>query len=237
MLSLVDRILEKIRANRISSTEIADCLGKTGALANVKPLNRGQHHVGPVFWAYAYNNSNWEVHEQLQNVPAGSVVVVETYNIEDRAVFGHLVSKYLLLYQGVRAIVINGLVRDAHLIIKDNFPVWCKGTTPIGCFNTPNELPIPEEVRDGFALRYDGSIAVCDDSGCVIVPGNDLNEELLQKLDFIELQEDMWYFCIDTRKWNTFQTVCLKEYLNDENLLPVEFLKRLQQVKSDKVKD
>jgi peptide-methionine (S)-S-oxide reductase len=35
-----------------------------------------------------------------------------------------------------------------------------------------------------------------------------INEELLSKLEFIELQEDIWYYCIDTLKWSTYKTIC-----------------------------
>ena len=31
----------------------------------------------------------------------------------------------------------------------------------------------------------------------------------------IEEQEDIWFDCIDRRKWDTFDTVCMKKYLND----------------------
>ena len=56
------KIIEYIRINKVSTTEVADCLGKTGALPNVMPVNRGQFHVGKVKWVYAYNESNWDVH-------------------------------------------------------------------------------------------------------------------------------------------------------------------------------
>jgi hypothetical protein len=33
-------------------------------------------------------------------------------------------------------------------------------------------------------------------------------------LEFIEEQEDIWYECIDRRKWSTFKTICQKAYLD-----------------------
>jgi len=39
-----------------------------------------------------------------------------------------------------------------------------------------------------------------------------MNEKFLQKLDWIEEQEDIWFDCIDRLKWDTFDTVCLKKY-------------------------
>ena len=59
---------------------------------------------------------------------------------------------------------------------------------------------------------FNGSIAVCDDSGVVIIPKENHNQEFLKKLDWIEEQEDIWFDCVDRLKWDTFDTVCLKKY-------------------------
>lgn len=221
-------IINRIITNRISTTEVADCLGKTGALQGIHPINRGLFKVGEVFLAYAYNGSNWELHEQLQNAGEGSVILVETYNCGERAAFGDLVSKFLTLYKRVSAIVVNGYMRDAHRLLKENYPVWCKGVTPIGCHNKKNEAFLDPQVVNAWRKQYQGSVAICDDGGVVIIPPESINEEFLEKLNFIELQEDIWYYCLDTKKWSTYEAVCLKSYLNTE-LLPDELRKRFEE--------
>lgn len=213
--SVRNKIVEFIKENRVSTTEVADCLGKTGVLPKVLPLSPGQFSVGVVKWVYAYDESNWDVHEQLQNVEKGKVIFVESFNCGERAIFGELVSKYLLLYRQSQALVVKGLLRDAHRIIKEKYPVWCTGVTPIGCFNRKNEKEFDEQIKKSHREIYDGSIAVCDDSGVVIIPKEKMTEDFLEKLIFIEDQEDKWFECIDNRKWDTFRTVCRKEYLND----------------------
>jgi len=218
---IAKEIIDKIKKNRISTTEIADCLGKTGVIENVLPINRGHFRVGPVFLVYGYNESNWSIHEQIINVPEGSVVIVEAHNCKNRAAFGELVSKYTLLYKSAAAIVVNGYMRDAGALIRENYPIWCKGVTPIGYFNVKNEKPLNPTIVKEWNDKYNGSIAVCDDCGAVTIPKEKLNEEFLQKLEFIELQEDIWFYCIDTKKWSTYDTVCVKKY-KDTDLLPSE---------------
>lgn len=206
------QVIEKIRRNRISSTQVSDCLEKTGALEGVRALNPGHHRVGPVFWTYAFNESNWELHEQIREAPEGSVLLTEAFNCGHRAVFGELVTKYLILYRQVSAVVLCGLLRDAANIIKERWPLWVQGTTPVGCFNTPNPQPLdPALVAQRQAL-YQGSVAVCDDTGVVIIPGSRITPAFLSKLDWIEEQEDIWFDCIDRLKWDTYETVCLKRY-------------------------
>ncbi len=221
-------IITRISKNKISTTEIADCLGKTGSLEGVLPINKGQFRVGKIFFAYAYDESNYDLHRQLQNVDEGDIVLIETYNCNNRAVFGDLVSKYLLLYKQAAGIIVNGYMRDAHRLLKENYPIWCKGVTPLGCFNKKIESPIEKDTLSKWQERYRGAIAVSDDSGVVIIPEQMITEEFLEKLDFIELQEDIWYYCIDTKKWSTYDTVSLKKYL-DTDLLPSEFRDRFEE--------
>ena len=53
------KIIKYIEQNRVSTTEIADCLGKRGALADVLPLNSRHFVVGEVCYLYAVAESNW----------------------------------------------------------------------------------------------------------------------------------------------------------------------------------
>lgn len=212
MPDITDRIIQEIKRNRISTTEVADCMDKTGAVRGVTALNRGFHKVGRIFWAYAYNESNWEFHEQIRNPPEESILFCETYNFGERAVFGALVSKFLILYRQLTAIVVDGYLRDAPHLMKENWPIWMRGLTPIGGFNRRNETPLDPDLVARKRDHYDNAVAVCDDCGVVVIPKPLLNESFLEKLDFIEKQEDTWFDCIDRLKWDTFETVCLKKY-------------------------
>ncbi|RJO66627.1 MAG: RraA family protein [Myxococcales bacterium] len=216
--TLQEQIVRQIRLNRISTTEIADCMDKTGLYAQARPLNRSHFRAGPVFWVYAYNESNWELHEQLRAVPEGSIVIVDAKDCRERAIFGSLVTKYLMLYRRCEAIVTNGLMRDVPHLLKENWPIWCAGATPIGCFNRKNERPVDPAWEAERRAAFDGALAVCDDSGVVVIPKAMQNEAFLDKLAFIEEQEDIWFFCLDTLKWDTYRTVCMKDYLGDEKL-------------------
>lgn len=211
-MDIVDKIIDYIQTNKVSTTEVADCLGKTGVLPNIYPVNRGQFQVGRVKWVYAYNESNWDVHEQIRNVQKGDIVYIEAFDCKDRAIIGELVSKYILLYRRASAIVTNAKMRDAHKLIKEKYPIWCTGFTPIGCFNNQNPNPFDANIIKQRKEEIDGAIIVCDDSGVVLIPKDQLTESFYGKLEAIEEQEDIWFDCIDRRKWNTFDTVCLKKY-------------------------
>jgi len=155
-------IIDKIKKNKISTTEVADCLNKSGNIPLVKPINKGHFRVGKIYLVYGYDESNWTIHEQLQEAEQDSIILVETYNLKERAVFGSLVSKYLLLYKGVSAIVVNGNMRDGGTLIKENYPIWCKNLTPIGSFNKMHEASLDSKIVNKWKYKYEGAIAVCD---------------------------------------------------------------------------
>ena len=215
-MNITDQIIQKIKKNRISATEVADCMDKTGNLDyGLYALNRQHFKVGRVKWTYALNESNWEHHRQIAQIDSGLIILTEPFDCGDRAIFGDLVTKYLMLYCQSEALVVLGKLRDIPHLIKENYPIWLKGATPIGCFNKASEKDLDESIIAERRAKYDDSIAVCDDSGVVIIPKELHNEEFLNKLDWIEEQEDIWFDCIDRRKWSTFDTVCLKKYLQD----------------------
>jgi len=209
-----DRIIDYIKRNRVSTTEVADCMNKAGAIPRVQAINRGHFRVGNVFWAYAYAETNWGVHEQIRSVQEGDIVFVEAFDCNDRAIFGDLVAKYLLLYKQAAAIVVAGKMRDAHTLLKENWSIWCEGFTPVGCFNQQAEVELDTKVVAKHREKYQGGVAICDDAGVVIVPKEMLDADFLKKLENIEAQEDIWYECVDRLKWSTFDTVCLKKYID-----------------------
>lgn len=213
-IMITNQIVDYIKRNRVSTTEVADCLGKAGALKGVSALNRGHFKVGVVNWICAYGNSNWPVHRALASANCeGHIVFIDAYDCEDRAIIGQLVSKYILLYLQASAIVIDAPMRDAAELIRENYPIWCKGVNPVGCFNSKPAAPLPKAVRVANEKLYDGSIMVCDDCGVVVVPKSMHTTEFLGKLKAIEAQEDIWFHQLDVVKENTFEIVCQKKYL------------------------
>lgn len=213
MEDIKQRIIDFIRRNRVSTTEVADCLGKSGVLESVMPINRGHFKVGNIKWVYAHAESNWDVHEQIISTEENDVVFIEAFDCKHRAIIGELVCKYILLYKQASAIICNAKFRDAGALLRENYPIWCTGFTPVGCFNTKPEISLDSTIVENSRSKYEGAIAVCDDCGVVIIPKELHTEDFFQKLIHIEEQEDIWFNRLDHYKENTFEIVCLKKYL------------------------
>jgi hypothetical protein len=95
------------------------------------------------------------------------------------------------------------------------------------------------KIKQELLKKYEGGIAVCDDGGVTVIPQDLLTENMLNRLHRIEMQEDIWFFCLDTLKWDTKKIVCDKAYLTEQGLLSsvhVEKLKELNQPLDGEIK-
>lgn len=198
------------------TTEVADALGKTGAVPGVAPIPGNRQAVaGPIHYAEAYNESNWPVHEDLRDLKPGHVVFVEGIDIDGRAVLGALVQEYIESRGGLGTIV-NGNIRDMEDLIEDEAPVWCRGGNPIGCFNKPVPEPTDkqraalDERKQNQYGEPRGGVAVADPTGVVVVP-EDRIEETYKRLHEIERDEDDWFEALDDGM-DTYEIVCQKAY-------------------------
>jgi 4-hydroxy-4-methyl-2-oxoglutarate aldolase len=223
------KIIDFCISNRVSTTEVSDAIGKAGVLEKITPLNSNHYCVGPARLIFSANNSNYLVHEQIRDVKKGEVIIICTYNLNERAVIGDLISKYLLLYKGVAAIVVQGLVRDVARLKKENYPIWSEGFSPLGCFNNNSGL-YPKELETKQRDKYDGGVAICDDGGVTIIPRSFLNKQIFENLQNIEIQEDIWFYCLDTLKWDTKKIVCDKAYFHEQSLLSKAHMENLNKL-------
>lgn len=221
-MKIIDEIIYYLMKERVSTTEVADALGKTGAVPNLMPLNRGQYQAGKIKWVYACEESNWTIHDQIKMVDEGLIIFIDSFHCNDRALIGELVSKYLFVYRKTKAVIVNGKVRDATSLMQKNWPIWCTGCSPIGCFKEKPTKDISDILKIKQREKYDGGIAVCDDCGVVVIPKEKVDINLLNTLYCVENQEKIWFDRLDHYKENTYEIVCEKKYLTDKSYMKMQ---------------
>lgn len=216
-------IADLIRRNRISTTEVADALGKKGSVLGVTPLNALKYAVGRIRIVTPVDDSNYLLHREIQNIEPGEILFVRPQGFSEVAVFGDLVAKYVLLYRQASAIVVEGNVRDTSRLVREGYAIWCHGSNPVGAINISTR-----EDDEYPSLQNPEGIAVCDQGGVVIISEAECNLETLGKLRYIEALEDMWQYCLNTLKWSTFDIVVQKRYLTDTRDIPPELLRAIR---------
>jgi 4-hydroxy-4-methyl-2-oxoglutarate aldolase len=227
-----DRIIEIIKEFGLTTTEIADALGKTGVIPLCHPIlsNYKKIKIGYVRTLFSANGSNWEVHNDISSIKESEIPVIFTENCDNRAIIGELMAKYMIKKKKANAVVVHGLVRDAQQLTDSNIPIWCMGVTPIGCVNTTSAL-FPIEKRNDLEEKYNGGVAICDATGVIVIQKKYFTKSMVNNLIQIKDQEKVWFYCMNKLGWDTKKIVCDKMYLSDNFSIPEELdlsLKRLK---------
>ena len=166
---------------------MSDALLKSGSILGIRPIEyqNARHKVGKIKCIFAYNNSNFLVHEGLKNVEENDVVIIFAKKFNNKSIIGDIIAKFTLLYKQASSIVVLGNVRDLPKLIKEKYPIWCKGFNPVGSENnfTGN---FPKGEKSKILKKFEGGIAVCDATGVILVENKKISNKLLDKIKFIE---------------------------------------------------
>jgi 4-hydroxy-4-methyl-2-oxoglutarate aldolase len=184
-------------ARRFSSLytgALTDVLDRHGYLqqtlpVELAPLREGMRLTGPVYPVlgrphpgHDYDTSIRKVLAMLGSVPAGHVAVYQT-NDRTSAHLGEL-SVTSLASRGCAGAVIDGGVRDADYILREDLPVFARYVTPQDC------VPRWELLAHGDVTIVVGGVRVArgdwivgDRDGLVIVPGERVEEVVAEAED------------------------------------------------------
>jgi RraA family protein len=161
--------------------DISDLLNRLYAVDPTIRCLTGSHHqlAGPACTVKVFPGDNLMVHKSLDVAKPGDVVVIDAGRSYMNAVLGDLIStkaKHLK----IAGFVVDGLVRDLPEIADLDFPVFARGTTPVGPLHRgPGEVNFP--ICCGGVVVNPGDLIVADAAGVVVVP-REIAEELLDRL-------------------------------------------------------
>lgn len=161
--------------------DISDLLNRLYAVdPAIRLLTDPAHRVcGPACTVKVFPGDNLMVHKAIDVLEPGDVVIVDAGGSTMNAVLGDLISTKAK-HRGAAAFVIDGLVRDLPSIAELNFPVFARGTTPIGPLHRgPGEINFA--ICCGGVVVNPGDIVVGDAMGLVVIP-QDIAAELLERL-------------------------------------------------------
>jgi 4-hydroxy-4-methyl-2-oxoglutarate aldolase len=169
------------RCNALYTAAITDVLDRRGLMTQtlppqLAPLREGTRMAGPAYPIMGrpapgsdYDTSLRKVLEMLASVPPGHVSV---YDTGDRAA-AHLgeLSATALKARGVAGAVIDGGCRDVDFILREDFPVFCRFTTPqdsTGRWEVVAHGDVDLSIEGVNVAR--GDLIVADRDGIVVIP-------------------------------------------------------------------
>lgn len=175
-------LLEKFRD--IPVANIDDAMGRMASMSSsIHPYGLPKM-LGPAFTIKVPYGDNLMLHEAIELVQAGDVIVIQSGESMDRAIFGGLLVRELR-GMGVAGIVVDGAIRDAEEIAAfGDFPVYARCTSPNGPYkNGPGEINYPVAV--GGQVVCPGDIICGDGDGVLVIPQDQAEEVLADALQIV----------------------------------------------------
>jgi len=167
---------------RLGTATVYEAQGQTGLLNDtMQPIQEGAAVCGPAVTVICPAGDNLMIHAAVECCQPGDILVATTIGESNKhGMMGELLVKSLMK-RGVKALIMDGGVRDTAQLRELGFPVWttsvvCTGTTKnkAGWVNAP-------AVCAG-ALVEPGDLIVADDDGVVVVKRQDIAQALDKSL-------------------------------------------------------
>lgn len=183
---------------RSSVATVYSLLGESRAkylLPGVKPLKPDMKVAGPAITikyvsfneAFRENLDGNAVYDAYDLVRGGEVIVAASLGRSDLGVFGDCIT-FGFKCKGASGIITDGGVRDSPYIMRLDFPVFTKSTTPehIGGEIVPYAANVPVTCAGVYVKP--GDIMMGDSDGVIVVPREKAGE-LALKADEVEKKE------------------------------------------------
>jgi 4-hydroxy-4-methyl-2-oxoglutarate aldolase len=182
------------RASRLYTGAITDVLDELGERnrtlpANLLPLREGTRLAGPAFPVEGVPNVQLDRDASIRGiltmfgeVPAHHVVVYQTHDEAGTAAHLGELSAISLRARGCVGAVIDGGCRDIELILAEEFPVFCRYTTPADAVPRWRIEQWNEPVTIGSVRVEPGDYVVADRDGIVVIPAA-LRDEVLERAE------------------------------------------------------
>lgn len=158
-----------------SSAQVADCMSRLGAMdSGIRPIWRAPRAIGAALTVWCHSGDNLMLHKALSLAHPGDIVVMNTQGNANNAGFGELLATSALKL-GVRAVIVDGMVRDADALETMHLPVYARGVCPNGC-NKDGAGEVGAIIACGGVAVRPGDVIIADRDGVTVVPLEDAAE-------------------------------------------------------------
>jgi RraA family protein len=160
---------ELLEAFRVAPTPIiSDNLDRLPGAVGLRPFHRSGTLVGVAFTVKTRPGDNLAIHQALELVGPGDVIVVDGGGDESRALVGEIM-KTIAVHRGAAGYVIDGAIRDVVAFASSDFPCFARAAIHRGPYkNGPGAINVPVSI--GGTVISPGDIVVGDMDGVVSFP-------------------------------------------------------------------
>lgn len=159
----------------IPSAVLGDAMERFNVMhAAISPSWGCRQVVGSAYTVATREGDNAAIHEALESVAPGDVLVIDGRGALDRALIGEMLA-IKAKARGLAAFVLDGAVRDVDAIADLSLPVFARGRTPAGPYKT-GPFRLLGRVAVGGVVVEAGDAIVGDEDGVVVVPRREIDD-------------------------------------------------------------
>ena len=159
-------LVERFRG--LAAANLADAMGRNHFMDGEIRQRSGLPLCGLAVTVYARPGDNLMVHKALQVATPGDIVVVNTGDNHNGAVFGGMMCEVAVAAK-LGGIVVDGAIRDVGDIMALGFPAYSRSVCIGSCDKDgPGEINVP--ISCGGTVVMPGDIIVGDGDGIAVVP-------------------------------------------------------------------
>lgn len=171
----------------IPAANIGDARDRMGMVdGGIRALWAGAKAVGWARTVWVPAGDNLRLHDALERIEPGDILVVNGQGHTDRALMGELMAEKAKA-RGAVGIIADGALRDARDLEEIGFSAWARAVNPSGPYkNGPGQINVP--VAIGGVVVEPGDLIVADDDGVIVVPAREA-ESTLPKAQAVQKDE------------------------------------------------
>lgn len=180
-----DPIIEAFKST--STAVISDNLSRLPGAIGLRPFYDGGIMVGRAVTVRTACGNNLLIHQALDILTPGDVLVVDGGGDTSRALIGEIMMT-IAAHKGAAGIVIDGAIRDSAVLLRSPFPCFARTAIHRGPFkNGPGS--INETISIGGMVVAPGDVVVGDADGIVAFPYTTA-PDLLRAVQVQQVKED-----------------------------------------------
>lgn len=167
----------------VSTPNLSDAMHRSGEMSGLEPLQSGIKVFGRAVTVRTYPGDWAKPVEAIDVAKPGEIIVIDAGG-RGPAVWGELASESAKV-RGIRAVIIDGAIRDVDAIRSINFPAWARIKMPTA-WEPKGFGEIGAPIVCGGQRVMPGDWIVGDDSGIVRIPKERLSEVVNRASDVYE---------------------------------------------------
>ena len=162
---------------------------------NILPLREEMKVAGIAFTIKGSKNLSLENEmaeraKMLEAIHENSVVVWDTCEDDESAQWGEIMTMAAKA-RGCRGAIVDGGVRDTHLVLAQEFPVFCRYRSSNGMLGRFRMIDYQIPVQIGGVMIRPGDVLFGDIDGVLVIPREVAYEVLLRTETIAENEEEI----------------------------------------------